>query len=91
VKPPPSLEAAWRAGDLTRLGPGLVGEMRAENPPLYEALLKRRNLAWTDTLAAEMAATSGVELVNVGALHLVGPDGLPTLLAARGYKVERVQ
>jgi uncharacterized protein YbaP (TraB family) len=87
---PASLETAWRVGDLARLGPRLVGEMKAENPPLYDALLKRRNLAWADTLTSEMTG-SGVELVNVGALHLVGEDGLPALLAARGFKVERVQ
>lgn len=86
-----ALESEWLAGDLARLGPGLVGELAHQNPSLYEVLLKRRNLAWADKLATEMAQGSGVELVNVGALHMVGPDGLPALLAARGFKVERVQ
>lgn len=84
---PASLEAAWLAGTL---GPGQIEEMRAENPALYDAFLKRRNEAWAEKLEAEMAG-SGVELVNVGALHMVGIDGLPALLAARGFKVERVQ
>jgi hypothetical protein len=88
---PESLEQAWLDGDLARLGPGLVGGMKAENPALYDALLKRRNLAWADTLSREMARGSGVELVNVGALHMVGADGLPALLQARGFDVERVQ
>ncbi|HEY8005159.1 MAG TPA: TraB/GumN family protein [Phenylobacterium sp.] len=86
-----SLEAAWLAGDLATLGPGLVGQLAHDNPGLYDALLKRRNLAWADKLCTEMGQTSGVELVNVGALHMVGPDGLPALMAARGFKVERVQ
>ena len=85
-----SLEGQWLAGDLARLGPGLVGEMARDNPGLYDALLKRRNLAWADRLSTEMAGAH-VELVNVGALHMVGPDGLPALLAARGFKVERIQ
>lgn len=84
------LEQAWLDGDLGKLGPRLIGDMRAENPDLYEVLLKRRNLAWADALTREMAA-GGVELVNVGALHMVGPDGLPALMAARGFSVERVQ
>jgi uncharacterized protein YbaP (TraB family) len=85
------MESQWLAGDLARLGPGLAGELAHENPSLYDALLKQRNLAWADKLTAEMGQASGVELVNVGALHMVGPDGLPALLKARGFKVERVQ
>jgi len=88
---PESLQQAWLDGDLDRLGAGLAGGLKAENPDLYEALLRRRNLAWADVLAGELAAGRGVELVNVGALHMVGDDGLPALLRARGYAVERVQ
>jgi len=84
---PASLEDAWAAGTL---GPGHIADMRAENPALYEAFLKRRNEAWADRLTDEMAG-SGIELVNVGAFHLIGDDGLPALLAARGFRVERVQ
>ena len=88
---PESLQQAWLDGDLTRLGPALVGDMKAQNPGLYEVLLKDRNLAWADTLAKELDQANGVELVNVGALHMVGDDGLPALLAKRGFSIERVQ
>ena len=84
---PASLEDAWAAGSL---GPSHIADMRAENPALYEAFLKRRNEAWADALTTEMAG-AGIELVNVGAFHLIGDDGLPALLAARGFRVERVQ
>ncbi|MBU1376797.1 MAG: TraB/GumN family protein [Alphaproteobacteria bacterium] len=84
---PATLEAAWLSGDL---GPAYIAAMKAENPAMYDAFLRRRNHAWADKLGAEMAG-AGIELVNVGALHMVGPDGLPALLAARGFKVERVQ
>lgn len=86
-----SLESQWLAGDLARLGPGLARDMGRENPGLYDALLRKRNLAWADALTKEMAAAPGVELVNVGALHMVGDDGLPALMKARGFKVERIQ
>jgi uncharacterized protein YbaP (TraB family) len=85
------LEQAWLDGDLARLGPGLVGEMKANNPALYQALLKRRNERWAETLERELAVGPKIELVNVGALHMVGDDGLPALLKARGFQVERVQ
>src|SRR5262249_13155771 len=85
------LESEWLAGDLARLGPALVRDLDHDNPSLYDALLKRRNLAWADTLTKELASASGVELVNVGALHMLGADGLPALLRARGFKVDRVQ
>ncbi|HEV2530811.1 TraB/GumN family protein, partial [Phenylobacterium sp.] len=79
------LEQAWLDGDLARLGPGLVGEMKASNPALYQALLKRRNELWAEQLGRELALGPKVELVNVGALHMVGDDGLPALMKARGY------
>lgn len=86
-----SLEDAWIAGDLARLGPGLVGEMQDQSPAFYEAFLLRRNLAWADVLEKEMAQAGGSHLVNVGALHMVGQHGLPALLEARGFKVQRIQ
>lgn len=90
-RPEVSLERAWLSGDLARLGPGLAGAMARDNPEFYDALIRRRNRSWADMLTREMRRTPGVELVNVGALHVVGRDGLPALLKDRGFQVERVQ
>lgn len=85
-----SLADAWIQGDVARLGQGVVAELQSESPVFYDALLKRRNHAWAEALDTQMAG-QGVQLVNVGALHLLGADGLPALMKARGYHVERVQ
>lgn len=85
------LERAWLKGDVNRLGARLVGPMKAGRPALYEALLRRRNLAWADRLDAEMRQGRGTDLVVVGALHMAGDEGLPALMKARGYVVRRVQ
>ena len=90
-RPEPSLEKAWLSGDLARLGPGLTGAIAKDNPEFYDALIRRRNQSWADILTRELRQAPGVELVNVGALHMVGRDGLPALLKARGFQVERVQ
>jgi len=84
------LEAVWASGDIEKLGPAITGEMKAQYPELYETLILRRNQAWADVLAKELQG-QGVELVNVGALHMVGDEGLPALLKARGFTVERLQ
>ncbi|MFC3076533.1 TraB/GumN family protein [Phenylobacterium terrae] len=81
---------AWIRGDVGRLGKGVVGAMQSDMPQFYDALLKRRNHAWAEALSDQMAG-EGVQLVNVGALHLLGDDGLPALMKARGYQVERIQ
>ena len=85
-----ALQSAWLHGDMDRLGPLVVDVMKRDRPALYDALLKRRNQAWTQALAAEMDRP-GVQLVAVGALHMAGEDGLPALMAARGFQVRRVQ
>jgi len=80
---------AWLAGDTARLEEVYLEEMRRDHPAAYDVFVKVRNEAWADAIAAEMAK-SGTDFVAVGALHLVGPDGLPQLLRARGFEVERV-
>ena len=85
-----AMETAWIAGDLPTLGSLLLGDMKSRYPDLYEVLIRRRNQAWSEALAKELAG-QGTELVNVGALHMVGDDGLPALLKAKGFTVERVQ
>ncbi|MDR7116827.1 TraB/GumN family protein [Caulobacter sp. BE254] len=85
-----ALQSAWLHGDMDRLGPLVVDVMRRDRPALYDALLKRRNQAWAQALAGEMDRP-GVQLVAVGALHMAGADGLPALMAARGFQVRRVQ
>ncbi|MDB5439328.1 MAG: hypothetical protein JWM33_1755 [Caulobacteraceae bacterium] len=89
---PISLEKAWMKGDVAGLEKDVVAPLRAKRPAIYQALLARRNQAWADRLDASVRQSgAGVQLVNVGALHMVGAEGLPALLAARGYRVTRVQ
>jgi uncharacterized protein YbaP (TraB family) len=84
------MTAAWIAGDEGRLTEEVIAEVKRQSPEMYEALFRRRNLVWLGELEHEMAG-SGVDLVTVGAGHLLGDDGLVALLHARGYAVERVQ
>lgn len=89
---PVSLQRAWLAGDIAGLEKDVVTPLRAKRPALYQALLSRRNQAWADQLDTSVRqGGAGVQLINVGALHMVGSAGLPALLAARGYRVTRVQ
>lgn len=52
-------------------------------------LLDERNLAMAPRIAA-LHASGQRTLVAVGALHMVGPQGLPALLQAQGFKLLRV-
>lgn len=87
IKP---MEVAWLAGDLDKLTPLLIGQMKQQYPQLFDILITRRNRAWADTLTKELGG-QGVELVNVGALHMLGDGGLPAMLKARGFEVKRIQ
>jgi len=82
-----ALTEAWRHGDITRLETELVGEMRAEAPALYDAILVQRNRAWVDELALLMEREAGTFFVAAGAAHFVGPDAVQSGLAARGLSV----
>lgn len=81
-----TLDDAWVEGDLAALG-AEIENMRLEHPVIYQALLVDRNVAWMDRLVLLLQTESNI-LVVVGAGHLVGPDGLPTLLSNAGFSVE---
>ena len=56
----------------------------------YARLVDGRNPAMAQQIAAQLREGKA-PFVAVGALHMVGPQGLPALLAAQGFAVQRVQ
>ena len=77
------LTAAWRGGDGAALATLLLREYR-RFPTLYEALVYRRNRDWVPQVEA-LLERGDDSLVVVGAMHLVGRQGLIELLRARGH------
>jgi uncharacterized protein YbaP (TraB family) len=85
------LHALWRAGDADGLWNGLAADMRARYPRLYAHINVERNDAWLPRLRQRLEAPGDDDtLVVVGALHLLGGDGLVGKLRAAGYEVERI-
>lgn len=85
------LHDAWRRGDATGLWNGMAAEMRTEYPALYRRINVARNDAWVPKLQRMLDGETGDDtLVVVGALHLLGDDGVVEKLRAKGYTVERI-
>lgn len=82
---------AWRKGDAARLEQELFGELDSDPSlaPYYELFYFDRN----DRMArgiAERVDSGGRWFVAVGAGHVVGARGIPSLLTQHGYRVRRV-
>lgn len=80
------MKAAWRSGDVAELEKLFIGELK-NTPELYDILLTKRNHAW---LAALEQLDEPDVMVLVGALHMVGEDGLLTLLTNQGYTIKQL-
>ena len=59
----------------------------ADQPDAKKALLTDRNQRWALQIET-MLREKRVFFITVGAGHLAGPEGVPALLRAAGYKVE---
>ncbi len=82
------IKQSWRDGDMERLERAALAPMQRDYPELYQLLLVNRNNDWLPQII-NMLNTGETELILVGALHLVGEEGLLQLLKARGFSVER--
>ena len=84
------LKAGWRTGDLALLENNeSVVQMKEEYPVIYETLLVTRNENWMKQLVT-LFDDNAIEIVLVGALHLVGEDGLINQLRLQGFDVEQL-
>jgi uncharacterized protein YbaP (TraB family) len=89
------LVEAWRASDRSELV--AISRQGIEEIPrldvFYDRLLKERNHNWVRELGAMLEDPERKDetiFVAVGALHLVGEDGLEKLFAEAGYDVVRI-
>lgn len=83
------LHRAWRSADLAALTTIQREEFFEKTPVTGRLVLSERNRHWLPQLQA-MLAQPHTTLVVVGALHLVGDEGLPALLTATGAAVEQL-
>ncbi len=84
------LERAWRAGDEPSMSAAIkVSDSGSpELKAFFNTVLEKRNLSMTAKLN-ELLAGQKTVMVAVGAGHLVGENGIPALLAGKGFTVEQ--
>jgi len=83
------MKIAWRNGDRQALVDLAITPLIKDFPDIYQSLLVQRNNNWLPQIKT-MFDSNDTELVLVGALHLVGQDGLLQRLEAAGYKVTQL-
>ena len=85
------MHVAWRSGDVEQLEALTGADMREHTPETYRMVVVDRNDAWTPKLRAMLDGADTTDtLVVVGALHLLGEDGVVEKLRAQGYSVQRI-
>jgi uncharacterized protein YbaP (TraB family) len=88
ARDPERLQRAWLKGDTATIEASTREGVLAD-PAVREALLTARNRRWAAALAP-LLAEEPRPLIAVGTAHLVGPEGVPALLEAQGYRVRRI-
>jgi len=79
--------SAWRRGDAAAIERDVLSSFK-KYPAAYQSLIVERNNNWMPQLEKCLGRTTPC-MVVVGAAHLVGPDGLLTLLQRKGYRIEQ--
>jgi hypothetical protein len=76
----------WSVGDVKALQKDALEPIMEASPRVYRRLITDRNRRWAETLAQRLDGT-GEAVVVVGMGHLIGSDGVPALLRAKGFRV----
>lgn len=82
------LKDEWLLGKTTRIE-SEVEQTRKDYPEAYEALYANRNRNMTKKVEGYLKTTKSYFVV-AGAAHMVGEEGIVTLLRNRGYTVEQL-
>jgi uncharacterized protein YbaP (TraB family) len=82
-----SIVTAWRTGDAASIEQTLLSAF-TDYPAAYQSLIVERNQNWMPQIEGCFEKPQPC-LVVVGAAHLVGRDGLLTLLQRKGYRIEQ--
>ncbi|MGI9260732.1 MAG: TraB/GumN family protein [Woeseiaceae bacterium] len=80
---------AWRNGDIGFMEENLLADMQ-DYPELNRVIVVDRNIDWTNQIE-DLLDDEIDYLIVVGTLHLVGDEGVPELLEARGHEVTQLQ
>ena len=83
-----SLIDAWHQGDTATLEESLL-ESAVGLEELHEVLVSGRNRRWAETISTWLDDEQNY-LIVVGALHLVGDQGVPALLEKRGFGIHQL-
>ncbi len=78
----------WAAGDTASLE-ALMLKSFEQFPEIYEKLIMERNRNWLPQIEALLGQSEHC-MVVVGALHLVGKDGIIEMLRQKGHSVEQL-
>lgn len=79
---------AWRTGDRENLFETGIKPMMEDYPQVYRSLLVERNNNWMQKIESLIKHPES-KFILVGALHLVGKDGLLEQLKSKGYHVQQ--
>ncbi|MCU0664266.1 MAG: TraB/GumN family protein, partial [Myxococcota bacterium] len=83
--------AAWKEGNAEEIEKVAFAELNGTPAlaPLKEALFTKRNVAMANKIDT-MAAPGKSLFVVIGAGHVVGSQGVPALLAGKGYAIRQL-
>lgn len=79
---------AWRHGDIAALETGMLNDLE-KHAELNKVLVTDRNARWVEQIE-DLLDDDEDYLIIVGALHLVGENGVPKQLDRNGYKVHQL-